>query len=142
MLKVALLLLSCSLSFARNRIYITSIVPNTGPLTGNTRVIVRGTNLEPSDEYISPVCKFGHNKNIVRGTYVTCTPLPRNPDDPEPTTVEKTAHCIECDPSPPGIIEDMIPFLVSITGDFSDVENSVEFEYYTPPFFCPYIGTM
>ena len=133
MLNWLLLLFTSSVIEANERIYISSIVPNTGPLTGNTRVIVRGKNLQPNDEYPIPLCKFGRKSNIVRGTYVTCTPLPRNPDDPEPTTIEKTDHCIICDPSPAGIENDMIPFLVSITGDFSDIENSVEFQYYTPP---------
>lgn len=133
MLIFIVLLLNLIVCQGRNRIFVTSIVPNNGPLTGNTRVLVRGSNLEPSDEYPIPLCKFGTKNNIVRGTYVTCTPLPRNPDDPEPTTPEKSSYCIQCDPSPPGLEEDMVPFLVSITGDFSDVENSVEFEYYTPP---------
>lgn len=133
MLNWLVLLISASVIEARERIHINSVVPNTGPLTGNTRVIVRGTNMEPSEEYPTPSCKFGTKGRVVRGTYVTCTPLPRNPDDPEPTTAEKTSHCIECDPSPSAEVDDMIPFLVSITGDFSDVENSVEFEYYVTP---------
>ena len=133
MLNWLVLLISASVIEARERIYINSVVPNTGPITGNTRVIVRGTNMEPNEEYPIPLCKFGTKSRIVHGTYVTCTPLPRNPDDPEPTTADKISHCIECDPSPPAAEDDMIPFLVSITGDFSDVENSVEFEYYIPP---------
>lgn len=133
MLNLVLVLFSLTECLGKERIFIYSIVPNTGPLTGNTRVIVRGTNLEPNEEYPHPMCKFGRKSNIVKGTYVTCTPLPRNPDDPEPTTPEKTAHCIECDPNLPALEEDLVPFLVSVTGDFSDVENSVEFAYYSPP---------
>jgi len=118
---------------AAERIFITSIVPNIGPTTGNTRVLVRGTHLEPREDHPSPKCKFGSKKNIVKATYVTCTPIPRRPDEPEPTTAEKTAHCIECDPSPESPVSDMVPFSVSITGDFTDVENSAEFQYYPPP---------
>lgn len=118
---------------AANKIHITSIVPNIGPTSGNTRVLVRGLHLEPREDYPTPHCKFGGKKNIVKATYVTCTPLPRRPDEPEPTTPEKTARCIECDSSPESHEADMVPFTVSITGDFTDVENSVEFQYYPPP---------
>ena len=122
-----------SSALASKKIYINSIVPNAGPTTGNTRVTVRGSNLKPSDEYPNPVCKFGTKRNIIKATYVTCTPLPRHPDEPEPTTPEKTAYCLECDPSPAFSEADMVPFTVSLTGDFSDVENSVDFQYYLPP---------
>lgn len=95
-----LLLVIVSVTFGKETIFITSIVPNTGPTSGNTRVLVRGTGLKPNDEYPNPLCKFGTNENIVKGTYVTCTPNPRHPDEPEPTTPEKTAQCLQCDPGP------------------------------------------
>lgn len=128
-----LLMLLCIPAMCRDTIYITSIVPNAGPITGNTRVLVRGTNLAPHEDFPTPVCKFGTKSNIVKATYVTCTPKPRHPSEPEPTTPEKTAHCLQCDPGPGWIEADMVPFTVSITGDFTDVENSVEFQYYLPP---------
>ena len=114
-------------------ITITNITPNTGPTSGSTRVLVRGLGLEPRDEYPNPVCKFGVIENIVKATYVTCTPKPRAPGEAEPSTPDKTDHCLQCDPGPGNAGADDIPFSVSITGDFTDCSNSLDFQYYKAP---------
>jgi hypothetical protein len=102
-------------------------------MTGNTRVLVRGEGLSPSDRYPNPICRFGSKSTIVPATYVKCTPEPWYVEDPEPVTKDLTADCIRCDPNTAYDREDSIAFSVSITGDFSDTVNSVEFSYYTPP---------
>jgi hypothetical protein len=131
MLSFCLLISFLARSEARGLITLTSIVPNAGPLTGDTRVLVRGTNLEPSDN--TPKCKFGRKSGIVEGTFVKCSPNPRQPGEAEPTSAEKTEHCIECHFSPSVTESDLVPFTVTIKGDFSDVINSLEFEYYDAP---------
>lgn len=131
MLSISLLIISIAHSQGRGQITLTSIVPDSGPLSGNTRVLVRGSNLEPAD--VHPLCKFGKNSAIVTGTFVRCSPSPRQPGEHEPTTAEKTEYCIECDYSPIFKEPDLVPFTVSVKGDFSDAFNSLEFNYYETP---------
>ena len=131
MLSICLLITTLAQIQGRGLITLTSIVPNSGPLTGNTRVLVRGTNLEPSDQ--TPLCKFGRKSGVVEGTFVKCSPSPRQPGEPEPTSAEKTENCIECHFSPVVSESDLVPFTVTVKGDFSDVVNSLEFEYFLPP---------
>lgn len=114
-------------------IYITSIVPPAGPTTGNTRVLVRGKGLDPNPDYPNPVCKFGLVSNVVKATYVRCSENPRDPNTKDPITQQKTVNCLQCDPGPAWDHEDMVPFMVSLSGDFRDAENSLEFQYYKPP---------
>ena len=113
-----------------NEIFISVIVPDAGPMSGNTRVLVRGTNLQENSNYPVPQCRFGRNDRIVDAVYTKCTPEPQDIGSEEPSTAEKTSSCIYCDPGPISTEEDVVPFSVSIKGDFSDTANSVEFRYY------------
>jgi hypothetical protein len=56
---------------------IDSIEPNAGPMTGDTRVLVRGGPFDEMDLiYPRPKCKFGANDRVVEATYVKCTQKP------------------------------------------------------------------
>jgi hypothetical protein len=37
---------------------------------------------------------------------------------------------LQCDVAPPGAKAEIIPLTISLTGDFTDVSNSVHFRYY------------
>jgi len=39
---------------------------------------------------------------------------------------------LQCDNSPASSKTEIVPFTVSLTGDFSDVSNSVPFRFYPP----------
>ena len=108
-------------------------MPPMGPMSGNTRVLVRGKGLSPNSNYPNPVCRFGSKQSITKGTYVKCAPEARGVHEPEALTKELTADCIRCDPNLPFPREDSVAFSVSVTGDFSDTKNSVSFNYYEDP---------
>ena len=58
-------------------LHIDSIEPEGGPVTGNTRVLVRGGPFKDMGLlYPNPVCKFGRNDKIVHAAYVKCTESP------------------------------------------------------------------
>ena len=49
---------------------IESITPAHGPVTGDTRVTVRGKNFAKfKDSFPEPKCRFGSNKMIVNAAY-------------------------------------------------------------------------
>ncbi len=49
-----------------DRLLIQSLFPRGGPVTGDTRVVVRGDGLEDLvDVFPEPKCRFGSNSNIV-----------------------------------------------------------------------------
>lgn len=55
-------------------IYIDSIEPEAGLLSGGTRVLVRGGPFKKQErKFKSPKCKFGTNNRIVNASYVKCT---------------------------------------------------------------------
>jgi len=49
------------------------------------------------------------------------------------TTLRKNNTCLQCENSPPGRTDEIIAFTISLSGDFSDFENSVGFRYYKDP---------
>jgi hypothetical protein len=54
---------------------IQSIYPAHGPVTGDTRVIVRGGPFGGyKDTYPEPKCRFGSDEMVVAAAYVTCPP--------------------------------------------------------------------
>lgn len=56
---------------------VTSIEPEGGPISGNTRVLVRGGPFKDlSMVYPHPKCKFGKHSLVVEATYVFCTTEP------------------------------------------------------------------
>ena len=83
--------------------------------------------------FFNPKCRFGRDDQIVGASYVKCTPQPRRINEEEAPTSEKTATCLQCEHSPPGDHVEKVPFTVSLTGDFSDIENSVPYEFYDDP---------
>ena len=115
-------------------IRIKGIEPASGPTTGETRVIVRLDNFNADliDDYPHPNCRFGSVSNTVNATYVKCTPNPRKIGEREPLPSEKTEICIQCENSRPHN-EDIIPFTVSLLGDFTDTLNSIPFRFYIQP---------
>ena len=124
-------------------IRILGIEPNSGPETGETRVLVRlqNFNIDLIDDYPHPNCRFGSTKFTVNATYVKCSPKPRKVGEKEPTPEEKTEVCIQCENTKPHQ-EDIIPFTVSLLGDFTDTLNSVPFRFYVEPtgFFHQFIA--
>jgi hypothetical protein len=73
----------------------TSITPAHGPVTGDTRVTVRGAGLEHlAAAFPEPKCRFGSDAMIVTGAYVGCPPVARGPWDKEAKKRERTATCI------------------------------------------------
>ena len=115
-------------------IEMTGIEPNSGPVYGETRVTVRFKKFDRNliNEYDRPKCRFGSNLRIVNATYIACAPKPREIGAKEPTKAEKNETCVICEVSPPHK-EDIVPFTVSILGDFTDIKNSVQFRYYDEP---------
>lgn len=129
-----LTLLNSFLSKEPGDIEILGIEPNAGPVYGETRVLVRIKDFDRDliDDYDRPKCRFGGNQRIVNATYVLCSPNPRKVGDPEPTKEEKNETCIQCEISPEHE-PDIVPFSVSLLGDFSDSKNSIPFRYYKEP---------
>ena len=117
-----------------NDIRILGIEPNSGPETGETRVIVRLQNFNKDliPDYPHPSCRFGSIKYTVNATYVKCAPEPRKVGEKEPTPEQRTDICIQCGNTLPHK-EDIIPFTVSLLGDFTDTLNSVPFRFYIEP---------
>lgn len=116
------------------KIELLGIEPSAGPLSGNTRVLVRGSDFAGKDlKYPTPKCKFGRDDKIVDAAYVKCTPEPKKIWEMEPPTSAKTDTCIQCENAPPGFKSEIVPFTVSLIGDFSDVINSLSYRYYTDP---------
>ena len=70
---------------------------------------------------------------IVDATWVKCQDTPRKVGDKEPSLNDRNSTCIQCEFSPPSSKEDIIPFTVSLLGDFTDMKNSVPFRYYKEP---------
>lgn len=71
---------------------IDSIEPNGGPITGETRVLVRGGPFEDLDLiYPRPKCKFGSNDRVVSATYVKCHEKPVDIEDLEGRNKEKVS---------------------------------------------------
>jgi hypothetical protein len=63
---------------------IDSLEPTGGPITGETRVLVRGGPFEDmSLLYPHPKCKFGSKDRIVAATYVKCTDRPLTMEEKE-----------------------------------------------------------
>ena len=72
---------------------IDSIEPEAGPITGETRVLVRGGPFEDMTLlYPRPKCKFGSNDRIVDATYVKCHKRPLSMDDWEGKSKDKVSE--------------------------------------------------
>ena len=113
------------------RFSITSLSPAHGPVTGDTRVTVRGG---PFERYVAafpePKCRFGSDALIVSGAYVSCSNAPPKAGEREAKKRERTATCVQCENSPASLESKPVEFTVSLTGDFSDVTSTATFYYY------------
>mmetsp|Transcript_47135 Transcript_47135/g.62410 ORF Transcript_47135/g.62410 Transcript_47135/m.62410 type:complete len:108 (-) Transcript_47135:4-327(-) len=79
---------------------ISSIEPEQGPMTGDTRVLVRGGPFSKWElTYKHPKCKFG--EFVVDATYVTCTQHRVRYDEKEGRHKDRTFRCLQCDNAPP-----------------------------------------
>ena len=113
------------------KIKIETITPSHGPVTGETRVVVRGQNFAKfMTAYPEPKCRFGSNSMIVGANYISCTEKPQKVTDREATKKERTSTCIQCELSPASLESKPVEFSVSLTGDFTDVTSSANFYYY------------
>lgn len=70
---------------------------------------------------------------IVDATYVPCTTNPRTIFEKEARHAEKNDTCLQCDNSPDAPKAEIIPFTISLNGNFTDNNNSVPFRYYPVP---------
>ena len=72
---------------------IDSIEPEGGPITGETRVLVRGGPFEDMTLlYPKPKCKFGANDRVVEATYVKCHTSPLKMEDNEGKSKDKVSE--------------------------------------------------
>ena len=126
--------ISISYSHADDQISIQGIEPNGGLTSGETRVLVRLKNFNQDliTTYPHPSCRFGSVQYTVPGSYAKCSPRPRRPGERQPSTIEKTDICIQCEDSPKHS-DDIVPFTVSLIGDFTDTLNSIPYRYYKEP---------
>ena len=131
---ITILLSLTNLSLAEDEISIQGIEPNGGLTKGETRVLVRLKNFNADliSTYPHPSCRFGSVQYTVPGTYAKCTPRPRKPGERQPSTAEKTEICIQCEDSPTHP-DEIVPFTVSLLGDFTDTLNSIPYRYYEEP---------
>ena len=131
---ITILVTLSNYSLAEDEISIQGIEPNGGLTSGETRVLVRLKNFNTDliSTYPHPGCRFGSVQYTVPGTYTKCTPRPRKPGERQPSTIEKTEICIQCEDSPKHS-DDIVPFTVSLLGDFTDSLNSIPYRYYDEP---------
>lgn len=116
---------------AKPQLTITSLSPSHGPVTGDTRVVVRGGPFARwALVYPEPKCRFGNNTMIVTAAYISCSPKARGWAEKEANKKERTDTCVQCEGSPPSIESKPVEFSVSLTGDFSDITSTGTFYYY------------
>ena len=103
------------------KLTVDDIDPVGGPSTGDTRVLVRGGPFEDLiGIYPKPKCRFGRRDLTVSATYVSCRTEPTTYGMKEARRGEKNDTCLQCDNSPEVDFVAIVPFMVSLTGDFSD----------------------
>ena len=112
---------------------IHDISPAQGPISGETRVLVRVGPLKRwMKEYTEPKCKFG-NDGIVKATYITCTKEQQFVNEMEGKGKNRDHLCLQCDNNIAVFIEQTQQFTISLTGDFTDCQNQMPFTYYPNP---------
>lgn len=85
---------------ATPKILIDSIDPERGPMSGETRVTVRGGPLSIWEvAYPKPVCKFG-NHEPVAAAYTSCTFSAQSINEKEARKKDRLYRCLSCDFSP------------------------------------------
>jgi hypothetical protein len=83
--------------------------------------------------YPNPKCKFGRRDMIVSATYVTCSKKPVTVNEIEGKRAVRDDFCLQCESSPAIAIPEVVSLMVSLTGDFTDSDDSEIFRYYLPP---------
>jgi hypothetical protein len=84
------------------KIRLHGIEPAQGPITGETRVLVRGgpfTHWER--DYPNPKCKFGADAYIVPATYVSCAQNITSVFTREARSKDREFKCLQCDNNAP-----------------------------------------
>jgi hypothetical protein len=75
------------------KLKVDSIEPEGGPVSGNTRVLVRGGPFRGLEAiFPHPKCKFGRYDMIVDATYVACTTRPTPIEELEPRHRNKVRY--------------------------------------------------
>jgi hypothetical protein len=69
---------------------------------------------------------------IVSATYVSCPAKQPKIYEKEGKKKDRTTVCVQCEDSPAVNESKPIAFTLSLDGDFSDVQSSVEYYYYQP----------
>ena len=71
---------------------VLGIEPNSGPVSGETRVMARLKVLDTKkvSQFPYPKCRFGSKETQVDATYVKCTPNPRKMNEPEAEFEDRT----------------------------------------------------
>lgn len=121
------------LKSGKPRIKIDSISPTHGPVTGDTKVVVRGGPFaQYQQEHPEPKCKFGDS--VVGGAYVPCPPKQPKAYEKEGTRMTRTSLCIQCENSPKFATNETtnVTFALSLDGSFEDIRDVTEFWYYKP----------
>ena len=44
----------------------------------------------------------------------------------------QTAWCLQCDDAPKSDVDEKVPFMISLIGNFSDAPDATEYQYYKP----------
>jgi hypothetical protein len=114
-------------------VQIDSIEPEAGPTSGETRVLVRGGPFQDMELiYPEPKCKFGRRDRVVSATYTTCTQQILSMSDIEGKHANRTGSCLQCEVSPSVDSHEIASLTISLTGDFTDSDDSEPFRYYEP----------
>jgi hypothetical protein len=70
---------------------------------------------------------------IVSATYVTCQTKPMTVNEMEGKRTIRDAYCLQCGSTPPIASPEVVSLMVSLTGDFTDTDDSEVYRYYLPP---------
>lgn len=120
------------LKTSKSKIHINSISPVSGPIFGDTKVIVRGGPFAPyQQEHPEPQCKFGDTP--VKGAYVQCPAVQAKSYEREGKREDRVQLCIQCENTPAVKEGHNVTFKVSLDGTFEDVQDSAIFYYFAIP---------
>ena len=109
------------------------IEPDAGPVEGDTRVLVHGSGFDGFNEtYTTPRCRFGGINQTVPAEYVMCTNKSLAAGENEKFGVNKNMTCLQCEnaPNSPSGDAEIVSFSLSITGNFDDIVQTMNYEYY------------
>lgn len=82
--------------------------------------------------YPEPKCRFGRNDRIVNANYITCQESIPRVETVQGKHANRTNYCLICDNSPAVDEQEIVTLTVSLTGDFSDSDDSEPYNYYLP----------